>query len=66
MTSVSPADGQTLWEHAWRGFPIVQPALHADGGVLLAVGERQRHAPPRGRAAARRMDGRGALDVATA
>ncbi len=37
MTSVSPADGQVLWQHKWRGFPIVQPAFTPDGGMLLAV-----------------------------
>jgi outer membrane protein assembly factor BamB len=26
-TSVAPADGKVLWEYAWKGFPIVQPAL---------------------------------------
>jgi hypothetical protein len=37
VTSVSPADGQPLWQHKWRGFPIVQPAFTPDGGMLLAV-----------------------------
>jgi outer membrane protein assembly factor BamB len=37
LTSVAPADGKVLWEHKWRGFPIVQPAFTADGGVLLAI-----------------------------
>jgi outer membrane protein assembly factor BamB len=36
LTSVAPADGTLLWEHKWRGFPIVQPAVTADG-VLVAV-----------------------------
>jgi outer membrane protein assembly factor BamB len=36
-TSVAPADGKRLWEHAWRGFPIVQPAVTADGDVLIAA-----------------------------
>ena len=36
LTSVAPADGQLLWQHKWRGFPIVQPAFTADG-VLVAV-----------------------------
>ncbi|HBL29213.1 MAG TPA: hypothetical protein DD490_20475 [Acidobacteria bacterium] len=35
--SFAPADGRRLWEHAWKGFPIVQPAVLADGGVLLAA-----------------------------
>jgi outer membrane protein assembly factor BamB len=33
--SVSPADGKVLWEHTWEGGAIVQPALTADGGVLI-------------------------------
>jgi outer membrane protein assembly factor BamB len=36
--SVALADGKTLWEHAWPGDGIVQPALTADGGVLLGSG----------------------------
>ena len=34
-TSVAPADGTLLWEHAWQGGAIVQPALTADGDVLI-------------------------------
>jgi outer membrane protein assembly factor BamB len=33
--SVAPADGTLLWEHTWEGGAIVQPALLADGGVLI-------------------------------
>jgi outer membrane protein assembly factor BamB len=33
--SVSPADGKVLWEHTWEGGAIVQPALIADGGILI-------------------------------
>jgi outer membrane protein assembly factor BamB len=36
-TSVSPSDGKTLWEHTWRGFPIVQPAVTAEGDVLITA-----------------------------
>jgi outer membrane protein assembly factor BamB len=36
-TSVAPDDGRQLWEYQWRGFPIVQPALTADGDVLLVA-----------------------------
>jgi outer membrane protein assembly factor BamB len=36
-TSVAPADGKRLWEHAWKGFPIVQPAVTADGDVLIVA-----------------------------
>ncbi len=34
---VAPADGALLWQHAWPGYPIVQPALTADGNVLISV-----------------------------
>jgi len=37
LTSVAPADGKVLWEHKWRGFPIVQPAFTPDGDVLVAI-----------------------------
>jgi outer membrane protein assembly factor BamB len=37
---VAPADGSLLWEHAWKsGTRIVQPALTADGDVLIGAGE---------------------------
>ncbi len=39
-SSVSPADGTLLWEHPWPGHPIVQPALAADGDILISVDER--------------------------
>ncbi|MFN0067140.1 MAG: PQQ-binding-like beta-propeller repeat protein [Limisphaerales bacterium] len=38
VLSVTPADGAVLWEHAWDGAAIVQPALTADGDLLLATG----------------------------
>ena len=34
-TSVAPATGKVLWEHAWPGGAIVQPALTADGDILV-------------------------------
>jgi outer membrane protein assembly factor BamB len=37
VAGVVPADGSVLWEHAWPGYPIVQPALTRDGDVLIAV-----------------------------
>jgi outer membrane protein assembly factor BamB len=40
MASVAPADGKLLWEHPWKGYPIVQPALTADGDVLISVSDR--------------------------
>ncbi len=39
-TGVTPADGTLLWEHPWPGYPIVQPALTADGDLLISVGEK--------------------------
>ena len=38
VTGVAPADGAVLWEHPWPGDPIVQPALTADGGILVSTG----------------------------
>jgi len=38
--SVSPADGKLLWEHPWpAGTRIVQPALTAEGDVLVGAGD---------------------------
>ena len=34
-TSVAPATGEVLWEHAWEGGAIVQPAVLPDGGLLV-------------------------------
>ncbi len=34
-TSVAPATGKILWQHAWPGGAIVQPALTSDGGILI-------------------------------
>jgi outer membrane protein assembly factor BamB/multidrug transporter EmrE-like cation transporter len=34
-TSVAPGNGQVLWEHEWPGSTIVQPALTADGDILI-------------------------------
>ena len=34
-TSVNPADGAVLWQHDWSGGSIVQPALTADGDILV-------------------------------
>jgi len=36
---VALADGTDLWKYPWPGYPIVQPALTADGGVLIAVSD---------------------------
>lgn len=37
VSGFEPVDGALLWEHAWEGYPIVQPALAADGDVLISV-----------------------------
>src|ERR1700723_2684107 len=37
--SVALADGTLLWEHPWPGYPIVQPALTADGDILISVSD---------------------------
>lgn len=34
-TGVAPQDGAVLWEHAWKGGAIVQPALTLDGDILV-------------------------------
>ena len=34
-TGVDPATGRVLWKHDWEGGAIVQPALTADGDVLV-------------------------------
>jgi outer membrane protein assembly factor BamB len=38
LASVAPGTGALLWEHAWPGDSIVQPALTADGDVLITGG----------------------------
>jgi outer membrane protein assembly factor BamB len=38
-TSVSPADGKQLWQHAWGGSSIVQPQLTGDGDVVITSQE---------------------------
>jgi outer membrane protein assembly factor BamB len=39
VTSVALADGAVLWEYPWKGYPIVQPALTADGDILISVSD---------------------------
>lgn len=34
-TSVAPADGEVLWRHLWDGGAIVQPAVIADGDIVI-------------------------------
>lgn len=33
--SVNPIDGAVLWTHTWESGPIVQPAVTADGDILV-------------------------------
>jgi outer membrane protein assembly factor BamB len=37
--SVSPRDGTELWQFAWEGAPIIQPASIAGGDLLIASGD---------------------------
>lgn len=39
-TSVEPEDGKVLWQHAWKGFGIVQPAQITNGDLLISTGDR--------------------------
>lgn len=39
VSGVTPADGSVLWQHEWKGYPIVQPAVAA-GNVLISVSDR--------------------------
>jgi outer membrane protein assembly factor BamB len=43
VTSVAPGDGRVLWQHKVRGFPMIQPALTAEGDVLFAPGNNSTH-----------------------
>jgi outer membrane protein assembly factor BamB len=38
-TGINPADGKQLWQYAWAGTPILQPALTAEGDVLVSSGD---------------------------
>jgi outer membrane protein assembly factor BamB len=37
LTSLAPADGTVLWEHAWEGGSIAQPAMTMDGDLLMTA-----------------------------
>ena len=39
LVGVGLADGKPLWQHEWKGYPIVQPSQTADGGILFAINE---------------------------
>jgi len=36
VTSVAPADGTLFWEYTWPGYSYLQPALTADGDLLIS------------------------------
>jgi outer membrane protein assembly factor BamB len=38
LTSVSPPDGAVLWEYAWPGASILQPARTDDGDLVISTG----------------------------
>lgn len=40
VISLSPSDGNLVWEHVWAGCPIVQPAQLADGDILVSVDDK--------------------------
>jgi outer membrane protein assembly factor BamB len=37
VVSLAPSDGSLLWEHAWSGGAIVQPALTPEGDILISA-----------------------------
>jgi outer membrane protein assembly factor BamB len=36
---IDPATGATLWQHEWKGLPIIQPSLMPGGGVLISASQ---------------------------
>ena len=39
VTSISPSDGKQIWDHQWASNSIVQPALGANGEILITSQE---------------------------
>jgi outer membrane protein assembly factor BamB len=39
VTSVTPADGKVLWDNAWSGAPMVQPAVIAGGDLVVTTAD---------------------------
>ncbi|MGH9908784.1 MAG: PQQ-binding-like beta-propeller repeat protein [Pyrinomonadaceae bacterium] len=40
VTSVTPADGKPLWDYSWQSDTrIMQPAMTADGDLLMTIGD---------------------------
>lgn len=56
-TSFAPADGAVLWKHPWPGSPILQPAVTADGGILLSSADMMGSLGTRRLAVSRGADG---------
>jgi outer membrane protein assembly factor BamB len=38
-TGLAPTDGKVLWQHAWPGYPIVQPSVTPHGALLITTGD---------------------------
>ena len=57
LTGVTPADGKSLWQHPWKGYPIMQPSQTPDGGILI-VGRSNRAARAAWPSRAEPTDGR--------
>jgi outer membrane protein assembly factor BamB len=58
VASFAPADGSLLWEHAWQaGTSIVQPALTANGEILITAAYEMGGMGVRRIAASRTADG---------
>jgi outer membrane protein assembly factor BamB len=38
-SGINPLDGTQLWQYAWPGTPILQPAMTAEGDVLVTSGD---------------------------
>ncbi|HYO83507.1 MAG TPA: PQQ-binding-like beta-propeller repeat protein, partial [Bryobacteraceae bacterium] len=39
VTGLAPQDGKLLWHHDWKGTPMLQPAMTADGDLLVTTGD---------------------------
>lgn len=39
VSGLRAEDGAVLWSHEWSGYPIVQPALTANGDLLISVNQ---------------------------
>lgn len=39
LSGFAPESGKLLWKHDWKGYAIVQPAITAEGDILISVSE---------------------------